>query len=213
MSSIETWCHRSNKRPRLRGMPRTRKQHALIQPCKPRHAGADVLGKSTAGRRSEIAADQPRNGSWTRLGRLSSGALARERTRQACACKNEQRRQRARGRPDRVRSALTQRVNAIGAKNYSSCSFHDDHRRSTAVSRFKSQVVSSRLAQAGMQQLWNRQVSGYSFHSPRKLAASATKRGATSFSCWPCPRRCAGMPQFMARAVPSDKVTKGTPTA
>ena len=43
------------------------------------------------------------------------------RTPQARACKNEQRRQRARGRPDRVRSALTKWVSVIGAKK---SSFH-----------------------------------------------------------------------------------------
>ncbi len=41
------------------------------------------------------------------------------RTRQARACKNEQRRQRARGRPDRVRSALTKWVNVIEAMTWS----------------------------------------------------------------------------------------------
>jgi hypothetical protein len=38
-----------------------------------------------------------------------------ERTLQAIACKDEQRRQRARGRPDRVRSAVTKEVKVIGA--------------------------------------------------------------------------------------------------
>jgi hypothetical protein len=46
------------------------------------------------------------------IGRSGYGAT----TRQATACKEEQRRQRARGRPDRVRSVLTQEVKVIEAR-------------------------------------------------------------------------------------------------
>jgi hypothetical protein len=50
-----------------------------------------------------------------RAGRHRVGWLGQRRTPQATACKDEQRRQRARGRPDRVRSAVTQAVKVIEA--------------------------------------------------------------------------------------------------
>jgi hypothetical protein len=48
----------------------------------------------------------------------------------------EQRRQRARGRPDRARSALIQEVNVIEAmKANIHAGFYEDNKRSTVVSR------------------------------------------------------------------------------
>ena len=61
---------------------------------------------------------QPRFGSWTRPSGLSWGALARRDDAAAPASAEKQRRQGAPGRLNRVRSALTQRVNLIGAKKF-----------------------------------------------------------------------------------------------
>jgi hypothetical protein len=66
------------------------------------------------------------------IGRAGYGVT----TPQARACKEERRRQRARGRPDRVHNNLTQEVRVIEARKLNiHAALVENNKRSTAVSR------------------------------------------------------------------------------